>query len=75
MDGLRHVEETIADGRYVRARVENGAHAVPGILSVLESRGILVESVTVARPSLDTVYLHYTGRDFRSADEAGKEGA
>jgi ABC-2 type transport system ATP-binding protein len=69
---LEHVEETIADGRYLRARVENGAQAVPGILSVLESRGILVESVTVARPSLDTVYLHYTGRDFKSADEAGK---
>ncbi len=73
VDGLEHVEETIADGRYVRARVENGAQAVPGLLSLLESRGILVESVTVARPSLDMVYLHYTGRDFASADEAGKE--
>jgi hypothetical protein len=25
----------------------------------------------VSRPSLDDVYLHYTGRDFRSEDEAG----
>ena len=70
---LQGVEETIADGRFLRARVENGAQAVPGILSVLEAGEILVEAVTVARPSLDAVYLHYTGRDFRSADEAGKE--
>jgi hypothetical protein len=25
--------------------------------------------VTVSRPSLDDVYLHYTGRDFRTEDE------
>jgi hypothetical protein len=25
------------------------------------------------RPSLDDVYLHYTGRDFRAEDEAGGE--
>nr|MDQ3824142.1 DUF4162 domain-containing protein [Actinomycetota bacterium] len=52
-------------------RVDSGARAVPVILSTLESRGIPVASVTVARPSLDDVYLHYTGRDFRAEDEAG----
>jgi ABC-2 type transport system ATP-binding protein len=44
---------------------------VPTILSTLEAEGIPVASVTVARPSLDAVYLHFTGRDFRSEDEAG----
>ena len=28
-------------------------------------------AVTVSRPSLDDVYLHYTGRDFHSDDRAG----
>jgi ABC-2 type transport system ATP-binding protein len=42
------------------------------MLSTLEQGGIAVESVTVSRPSLDDVYLHYTGRDFRSDDEAGR---
>ena len=41
------------------------------ILSALEAQGMPVASVTVSRPSLDDVYLHYTGRDFRSEDEAG----
>jgi ABC-2 type transport system ATP-binding protein len=44
---------------------------VPGILSTLEGRGIPVAAVTVARPSLDDVYLHATGRDFRTEDEEG----
>jgi ABC-2 type transport system ATP-binding protein len=70
---LARVEEAIADGRFLRARVENGAQAVPGILSALEAEGMPVASVTVARPSLDAVYLHFTGRDFRSEDEAGAE--
>jgi ABC-2 type transport system ATP-binding protein len=68
---LGAVEEAIVDGRHLRARVEEGAQAVPAILSALEADGITVAAVTVSRPSLDDVYLHYTGRDFRAEDEAG----
>ena len=72
---LAEVREGTADGRLVRSRVADGARAVPTILAALDSRGIAVESVTMHRPSLDDVYLHYTGRDFRSEDEAaGLEG-
>jgi ABC-2 type transport system ATP-binding protein len=59
------------DGRHVRARVPNGAQAIPTILSTLDGRGFQVASVTTARPSLDDVYLHYTGRDFATEDEQG----
>jgi len=68
---LAQVREVTSDGRLVRSRVADGARAVPTILAALDSRGIAVESVTMHRPSLDDVYLHYTGRDFRSEDEAG----
>jgi ABC-2 type transport system ATP-binding protein len=71
VEALGAVEETVLEGGKLRARVEHGGSAVPGILSALETEGITVASVTVARPSLDDVYLHYTGRDFRSEDEAG----
>jgi ABC-2 type transport system ATP-binding protein len=64
--------ETAVEGTQLRTRVPNGARAVPTILSALESRGIAVASVTTARPSLDDVYLHYTGREFAAEDEAGR---
>jgi ABC-2 type transport system ATP-binding protein len=67
---LAHVCDASADGKLVRARVENGGRAVPGILAALEASGIPVTSVTVSRPSLDDVYLHFTGRDFRTEDES-----
>jgi ABC-2 type transport system ATP-binding protein len=66
--------ETVVDGRHVHTRVPDGAQAIPGILAALESASIPVASVTTARPSLDDVYLHYTGREFAAEDEAGKAG-
>jgi ABC-2 type transport system ATP-binding protein len=71
ISALEWVHEASLDGRIVRARVDHGGRAVPGILSTLEERGIGVASVTLARPSLDDVYLHHTGRDFRSEDQEG----
>jgi ABC-2 type transport system ATP-binding protein len=71
---LAGVHEVSADGRLLRSRVANGARAVPTILGALDQHGIPVESVTMHRPSLDDVYLHYTGRDFRAEDEAGGAG-
>ncbi len=40
------------------------------MLAALESAGVPVGSVTVARPSLDDVYLRYTGRRFDQAEPA-----
>jgi ABC-2 type transport system ATP-binding protein len=69
---LAGADETNLDGRILRTRVPNGAQAIPAILSALEGGGIRVASVTTHRPSLDDVYLHYTGRAF--ADEHAAEG-
>ena len=68
VERLGATPENVTDGRTLVARVENGNRALPGILSALEQDGIGVESVGVSRPSLDDVYLHYTGRDFAAED-------
>ncbi len=57
------------DGHALRARVDEGATAVPAVLKALETEGVKVASVTVARPSLDDVYLRYAGRAFSKADQ------
>ena len=64
--------ETAADGQQVRTRVPNGARAIPALLSALEGAGIAVASVATSRPSLDDVYLHYTGREFSADDAEGQ---
>jgi daunorubicin resistance ABC transporter ATP-binding subunit len=72
LDGL---SEIVVDGHSLHARAAQGATAVPGMLAALESKGLKVASVKVARPSLDDVYLHYTGRTFSEADQANQKGA
>jgi ABC-2 type transport system ATP-binding protein len=62
--------EQVVDGRTIVSRVEHGGRALPGIISALENAGIAVASVSLSRPSLDDVYLHFTGRDFTSEDRA-----
>lgn len=64
------VLEVVADGRRLTLRVEHGAQSVPVILGALDAARVGVRAVTVARPSLEDVYLHHTGRDFRADDEA-----
>lgn len=58
------------EGRQVRARVEHGASAVPGVLNALDGIAVPVVSITVARPSLDDVYLQHTGRTLGSVEGA-----
>jgi ABC-2 type transport system ATP-binding protein len=68
--GVGASPEQVLDGRTIVSRVENGGRALPGIISALEGAGIAVASVSLSRPSLDDVYLHFTGRDFTSEDRA-----
>jgi ABC-2 type transport system ATP-binding protein len=72
LDRLDSVREVTLEGRSLRARSDSGATAVPSVLAALESAGVKVASVTVARPSLDDVYLRHTGRAFGEADEGDR---
>jgi ABC-2 type transport system ATP-binding protein len=69
------VHEVVEEGAVMRARVANGAGTLPHVLSALSSAGVELTSITVARPSLDDVYLRHAGRSFQAADEAGQKEA
>jgi ABC-2 type transport system ATP-binding protein len=69
LDRVDGVREIVLDGRSLHARVDDGARAVPGVLAALDANGVPVASVTVARPSLEDVYLRHAGRTF---EEAGR---
>jgi ABC-2 type transport system ATP-binding protein len=69
LDGVVGLREVTVDGRTLRARADDGARAVLAVLATLDSHGVGVASVTVARPSLDDVYLRYAGRTFGEADQ------
>ncbi|MEV0898876.1 ATP-binding cassette domain-containing protein [Actinoplanes sp. NPDC049802] len=61
---VTRLREVSFDGPRLSARADDGAAAVPAALAALENAGIAVATVTVARPSLDDVYLRHAGRRF-----------
>ena len=67
LSDLATIREVTVDGRTLRARADDGGRAVPQVLQALETHGVSVASVRVSRPSLDDVYLKYTGRTFDAA--------
>lgn len=71
LGGVEAVTETKLDGKTLYARADHGASAAPVVLTALDAQGLKVASVKVSRPSLDDVYLRYTGRTFQQA-EGGK---
>ncbi len=69
LDRVPGVWEVIVEGRSLRARTDDGSAAVPAVLQALEAGGVRVASVTIARPSLDDVYLRHTGRSLARTEE------
>jgi ABC-2 type transport system ATP-binding protein len=69
LDRVPGVWEVTIEGRSLRARTDDGSAAVPAVLQALEAGGVRVASVTIARPSLDDVYLRHTGRSLAKVAE------
>jgi ABC-2 type transport system ATP-binding protein len=69
LQGVPGLREVIVEGRALHARVDDGARAVPAVLAALDAHSVPVATVTVARPSLDDVYLRYAGRSFSEAHD------
>ncbi|HET7387447.1 MAG TPA: ATP-binding cassette domain-containing protein [Nocardioidaceae bacterium] len=68
MRTMDELTDVVADGAAIRARTRTGARVVPQLFSALETIGVTVVSATVARPSLDDVYLRHAGRRYETAE-------
>ena len=66
--GVPQVWGATAYGNVLRARVADGPRMLPAVLAGVEAAGVPVLSVSVARPSLDDVYLHHAGHSFGQAE-------
>ncbi len=62
-------------GRSIALELTDGAAAVAGIVERLRGAGIVPATITVARPTLDDVFLRYTGATIEESEQAQPEPA
>ena len=65
VDAPPGVEVDAADPRTLRVKVSNVARELPALLAAIAAQGREVEDVDVRGPSLQSVFIHLTGRELR----------
>ncbi len=72
VDGLSAIT---LDGTTLRAQARDGSSAIPAVLAALQTNGVRAASITLARPTLDDVYLRHAGRTLSQTDNELEEVA
>ncbi|RLG02496.1 MAG: ABC transporter ATP-binding protein [Thaumarchaeota archaeon] len=62
------VKEVKVRGGEVNIYVDLGEEKIPDIIMMAERLGVEIESVTLRKPTLEDVYLHFTGRRIREEE-------
>jgi ABC-2 type transport system ATP-binding protein len=53
--------------------VEKGDEKIPVIIEIAQSQNIKIKSISVRKPTLDDVFLHFTGRTIRNEEVTNME--
>jgi ABC-2 type transport system ATP-binding protein len=67
------VRELLVSDGALRITVERGEEAMPALLRALDEARITLQSVSLARPTLDDVFLTLTGRSLRDDSPNGAQ--
>ena len=59
------IRDLTVSGRSLRLTVDHGEEALPDLLRELDAAGLSLQSIQLARPTLDDVFLTVTGRSLR----------
>ena len=68
------VQEIAVSDAILRLTVEHGEEALPVLLRVLDGAGITISAISLARPTLDDVFLTLTGRSLRDDSPSSANG-
>jgi ABC-2 type transport system ATP-binding protein len=70
LSGLSGLERVVTEPDALALYVENGAGSIAEIVRRLDAAGITPGSISVARPSLDDVFLNATGRRLEGKEQS-----
>jgi ABC-2 type transport system ATP-binding protein len=67
---VEHVKEVRKEDGTYRIKAEFGEVTTPFIIEALRKKGYTVTKLTLTEPTLNEVYLEYTGKSMRDAEES-----
>ncbi len=72
---IEHVKEVKKENGMYMIKSENGEVTAPLIIEALRKEGHVVTKLSLTKPTLNEVYLQYTGKSMRDAADESKESA
>jgi ABC-2 type transport system ATP-binding protein len=73
MDGRVWVKTHTQHGNCLSMTMENGERRIPEIINAAQEKGVTVVCVHLRKPSLEDVFLHFTGRTMREQEASQAE--
>jgi ABC-2 type transport system ATP-binding protein len=73
VEGVKGVQQVVEERNALALYVDNGAESVPELVRLLDRAGVTAKAISVARPTLDDVFLKATGRRLEGDDETAEE--
>jgi ABC-2 type transport system ATP-binding protein len=67
---IEHVKEVRKENDSYMIKSENGEITAPLIIEALRKEGYVVTKLSLTKPTLNEVYLEYTGKSMRDAEES-----
>jgi ABC-2 type transport system ATP-binding protein len=75
LEPLPYVHELSVQDGELHLYVDDGGERLPALLRLLDEQGIGLRSINLSEPTLDDVFLRYTGRSLRDAGQGSGGGA
>ena len=69
---IKGVKKIVIHDNYVDITIENGEQRIPEVVSIAESNKIIINSVNLHKPSLEDVFIYYTGNKIREEEGSWK---
>ena len=70
---LRFVKSVKKHNSKLTVTVEKGEKRIPKLISIAQKKGLDIKSVSLHKPSLEDVFLHFTGKTIREREASQKE--
>lgn len=68
LDSLEWVRKSSRRDNEIHLTMERGERRIPELIRIAQSRDVTVDCVHLRKPSLEDVFLHYTGRTIREQE-------